>query len=246
MTENKAAAKPRAAKPVAQPTVESDGDAAIAPTPSSSMFGITTETKSKNNTPFQPTDQNPITLGYLVDVKRDTRELKAGGSKEVVVFEFRDIEKVRTHYHTEWELDPTDDDFETRMNGMKSRIKHIYEEFQAFPTNGIGATAQNFDEFFDAVITAFSTNGKEGTPIYKDIKIWVKVTYNIKSGAKAQLGFPLSPNFIERWREGKPTTLWVNKKYETLKQPESKAAAVGLPDNLAEQASGEFPTFAGQ
>lgn len=214
-------------------------------------FGISQETKSKNQVPFQPTEQHPITKGYLVDVYPDTREMKKDKStRQVLVFEFKDAEKIRTHYHTEWDLDPSDEDFQSRMDGLNSRIKHIYEEFAAFPVEGVGNKATNFEEFFAAVAEAFNKNGKDGTPIYKDVLIWIKVSYNVSGGAKAQLGFPLFPNFIEKYRQGKDTTLWLNKKYETLKQPEplrrGNAPSEFPAEAGAEAADTPFPRFPGQ
>lgn len=209
-------------------------------------FGVSTETKSKNLTPFQPTEEHPITLGTLVNVKTDVRKIKKTEEEvTVLVFEFKDVEKVRTHFHTEWRVDEGDKDEQVKMDGMNARIKHIYEEYQAFPTEGIGMNAESFDQFFEQVAEAFNTNGKDGTPIYKDIRVWIKVTYNLKSASKAQLGFPLSPNFIERYKEGKKPTLYVNKKYETLKQPEGASARSPLPTELGNQAAleSDFPDF---
>ena len=132
------------------------------------MFGITTETKSKNQIPFQPSEEYPITLGYLVNVKTDVRKIKkTDEDAAVLVFEFKDIEKVRTHYHIEWRLDPDDKDFKVKMDGMNARIKHLFEEYQAFPIEGIGTNAESFEDFFAQVAEAFNTSGKDETSIYK-------------------------------------------------------------------------------
>ena len=172
--------------------------------------------------PFQPSELKPITQGYLVEVSSEDRTLKDETKKDVLAFKFVDIEKKRVHTHVEWELEE-DDKFESKLEAMQSRIKHIFEAFAPFPDNGIGNKAKNMKEFFNEVAEAFNTTGNAGSPVYVNKPVHIKVAYSLKY-AKAGLQLPYSPNFIEPVVSGKATTLAINKKYETLTQPTSTSA----------------------
>ena len=189
----------------------------------SGKFGITKDTKSNNVVPFQPTELKPITSGYLIEVKADTRTLKDESTKNVLAFKFTDTEKKRFHTHLEWELDENDAKFDSKLETMQSKIKHIYEAYKPFPENGIGGKAKNIIEFFEEVAKAFNESGENNTPIYTNKPVWIKVAYSL-SYPKGGLQIPYSPNFIEPLVQGKMTTLAINKKYETIIQPASSGA----------------------
>lgn len=189
-------------------------------------FGVTVETKSKNTTPFNP----GFSKGYLTSVKKEV----IGKTEKftVLTFVFKDVESVKTHRHSEFMVKAGDKDFDKKMNGLNVRLKHIYEGFAKFPDGGIGVGAKSFEEFFDKVSDAFE-KGANGKPIYQKHEegkpsastlVWLKLTYDRKDN----LGFPLSPNFIERIGESnqtQPKTLNIDKKYDRLEQANNTASS---------------------
>jgi hypothetical protein len=211
---------------------------AQAPIQKKGMFGVTTETRSSNLIPIIPTEADPIPVCFLTKVEATTRTVK-DEVKHVCVFTFMDKNRKKTHQHTEWTVDAftDDEDQQKKMNFMNARIKHIYEAFAEFPVNGIGLQADSWEEFFKDVETAFNTNGKEGTPIYTNVAVWLKICVT-KSRPKDGFKLPYAPNFIERviTNNGNivATNLSINPKYETLKV---KMDEVG--------SGSETPTFGG-
>jgi hypothetical protein len=193
-------------------------------------FGITQETKSGNNVPFL----GGLNRGMLVAVKRE--EIGKNEKYNVLAFTFKDIENIKTFKHIEWVIDSNDDKFTTKLNGMNSRIKHLYETFKPFPTEGIGTKATNFEEFFVEVEKAFNTNDNGGKIFThkKDDKeipkaIWLKTVYNKKN----EINFPLAPNFVELIKENnqnEPKTLVIDKRYDKIEQEEiNRQNATNLP-----------------
>lgn len=185
-------------------------------------FGVTTETKSQNIVNFN----GGFSKAFLVDVKKDV--IGKGEEKYTVLnFKFIDAEGIRTFTHTEWVLDSSDAKFAQKMNGMNSRIKHLYETFNTFPTEGIGGGATSFEDFFDKVVASFDNNGVK---IYNNVKegkitpklVWLKITYKTVGKQMGQTQFPLSPNFIELIKEDNqtaPKTLEINNRFDVIVQP---------------------------
>jgi hypothetical protein len=191
-------------------------------------FGVSADLKSKNLTPFNP----GINKAALIEVKRE--EVGKDAEKYLVLsFTFKDLEGNRTHKHSEFTVSNTDADRDKKINGMNVRLKHIYEAFAPFPQAGLGVGAKSWEDFFDKVATSFNT-GANGKPIfYREVEdkkvpihVFIKVSYQ---GKKEKLGFPLSPNFIERAVEGQqsPKTIVIDKKYDKLEQ--SSNASVNTP-----------------
>ena len=185
------------------------------------MFGVTVDTKSSNLIPFIPTEHDPIPMAFLRKVESTIRDVQ-GDDKNVLIFTFTDKDNKRTHQHTEWMLDrwTDDDDRDKKINALNARIKHIYEAFAEFPSDGIGLEAESWKDFFDAVATAFNTNGKEKTPIFSNVAVWLKIAVS-KNAVKKGLQIPYAPNFIEKVITNNGnivrTSLYINPKYETLK-----------------------------
>lgn len=189
------------------------------------QFGVTTETKSKNSTPFNA----GITKGILTEVKKELVG-KTETKYLVLTFVFKDAEGNRTYRHSEFAV-IGGDNIDKRKNGLNVRLKHIFEAFAPFPANGIGIGATSWEDFFDKVSAAFNT-GNNGNPIFlredgeKKIPVvaYLKVVYDKKDN----LGFPLSPNFIERVtadNTSAPKTIVIDKKYDRLEQAGSAPGA---------------------
>lgn len=191
-------------------------------------FGITTETKDSNNVRMlPPIKKEPNVLfpsgwvfptAKLVNViAKDNYETK-NGDTQVLQFVFKDKEG-RQHIHTEWAQDPSDDKYKTKMDGLNSRIKHLYVQYFAeFPKGGIGTKAKNFLDYFTQIQDAFKVNEE----IHK-VPVFLKLTYY-----NGNLGFPLSPNFIQRAIKDQSCKLEVNTKYDDVTNKASGGAA-GLP-----------------
>jgi len=208
-----------------------------------SKFGITTETKSSNAIPLDPpirmeNGQYKFPTAKLVSVLSTEIEKKDETKVDVLQFVFKSGDNKKTHIHTEWTIEDDDGKYETKMEGLNSRIKHMYEAFGVFPEKGIGTKAKSFKGFFDAVAEAF--NGDD-SPIYKGKPVWVKLTY-----FNNRLGFPLLPNFIEALVKDKACNLKVNLTYdtiETVKAPAGGGGAMGLDD--LPTGEDDFPDFGG-
>lgn len=187
---------------------------------SNPTFGISTETKSKNATPFD----GGFGKALLKDVKKE--EIGKDTKYTVLTFSFIDLEGIKSYKHSEFIPQQTDENYEKKFNGLNSRIKHLFEAYAPFPTTGIGMGAVSWDDFFDKVALAFNT-GNNGQPIYKKVEgekaaliaVWLKLIYQ-KSG---NLSFPLSPNFIEKIEASNqttPKTLSIDKRYDNIVQPD--------------------------
>lgn len=162
----------------------------------------------------------------------------------VLEFVFRDLEGIQTHIHKEW---PIDGDLTSKggetitqaelEDGQSNRIAHIFNTYAGAGGHtkvnggaGLGADVTDGDDvydfykkFFASIANSFNTAGPNGTEIYKKngklIPIWIKLIYVRGSN---ELRFPLRPNFIDRWVEGRPTFLRA-----TTKDVTAKASATG-------------------
>ncbi len=213
-------------------TQENNGGAGTQPTES---FGVGSDTKSRNSTPFNA----GISKGILTEVKKEFVG-KSDTKYLVLTFVFKDVEGNRTYRHSEFAV-VSGENIDKRKNGLNVRLKHIYEAFAAFPQpttenpkGGIGNGATSWESFFDLVATAFNT-GNAGKPIFIrqeaektiPIVVFLKVVYDKKDN----LGFPLSPNFIERVtadNTSAPKTIVIDKKYDRLEQAGNGGANTGV------------------
>lgn len=188
-------------------------------------FGIDQNTKSTNSVNYDKggCDKKAALTGVkMEEVGKDIKYT-------VLSFTFLDHEGIKTFKHSEFLLDSTDPDYNKKLMGMNSRIKHIYEAYKPL-TVGIGVGAASFKEYLEKIAEAFNTGNEGGLPIYKtdkgqSILTWLKLAYYSKKG---NIGFPLSPNFIERITQANqagPKTLTINKQYDNVDQPEKRQAA---------------------
>ncbi len=207
-----------------------------------SLYGVTSDTKTENVIPFRPTEEQPITLGFLKSVSVEDREIQkgddAGTTKKVLVFRFESQDASRLFSHTEWDFTNRDEQHHGWLaDNLNSRIGHIYTQYAKLPETGIGANASSFEEFIEAVSTAFNNlKDMAATPI------WIKVAYSLKRPQDG-LTFPQKPNFVEKAEKGKPTKLFINKQYETITQPQAIDATAGLAEQNSGEGSKDFPTF---
>lgn len=227
------------------------------PTPKQGMFTITTETKDKNNSPLLVATEvtgNPqfpngwkFPITKLVNVICTPEFEKKDKSKvPILSFIFRDSDG-RQYTHIEWEVERGDEKFTTKLEGLQVRVKHIYTSiFGTFPQNGIGASAANFTDFFREVADAFNavtkTEGEGETAkqikVYARVPVYTKVVYY-----KKNLGFPLSPNFLERVVDGQPCkTLTINTSYDELKPSGGGKSGGGIP-GMGDIAGDDLPAF---
>lgn len=187
-------------------------------------FGITDQTKSQNQVGYDAGGFKKATLLGVVkeEIGKETKFI-------VLSFKFLDAGGIKKFTHSEFMIDGSDLDYNKKLEGMNGRIKHIYESFNKgqFIAGGIGNDATSFDDFFDKAALAFNTSGHNKGPIYKDEKggsklVWIKLGYYRKKNP-TQIGFPLSPNFIEGINDAtdaaKPKTLVINNQYDIIEQP---------------------------
>ncbi len=195
-------------------------------------FGITEETKSKNSIPFKVTKDHPFNTCTITKIAFETFDKKDGTPTSALMIYLTSENKERTHKEIEWLLDDKDAKFGDKLSAFQSRMKHIYEEFAPFPKDGIGIKSANVEEFFKAVETAFNTNGMNGTPIYTDKLVYLKLVYY-----NGNLKFPYAPNFIEKVKildgnKRKETTLVINPKYDKVdNDATNKNTPSLLPEN---------------
>lgn len=181
-------------------------------------FGITEELQSTNTIPFKP----GIQKGLLVDVKSYNKESKKGEKYDVLEFKFVDLNNEASYDKIEFAVDRAEDINAKGVRGGKEkalniRVKHIYEIYSSLPKGGLGHGATSWANYFDLIAEAFNKNGKDSTPIYKSegkyIPVWLKFTYYNNN-----LGFPYSPNFIEKYKDNKESNLFIDKNYESIEQ----------------------------
>lgn len=229
--------------------------------PKKGMFGITKDTKASNNAPLIVATkvENDLRFpgGYkfpiatLVNVvSNPALEKKDGSTSPVLQFIFKDKDN-RQYTHTEWEIEETDTKAEDKLNWLNVRIKHIYMSvFGTFPEEeGIGEEATSWANFFDLVAKAFNSQIKvigEGDKakkvrVYSMSNLYYKLIYY-----KSRLGFPLSPNFLEKVVENKPcTTLSINPTYDKLEPQKNNAPNIGGGINTMSTGD-DLPDFNGK
>lgn len=191
-------------------------------TPVQGMFGISSELESSNVVGFP---KGGIYQGVLREVVY--HEI---GKKEkylVLDFKFSDAENVRKFTHREF-IPKQDDKFAKKVEQFSKRVKHLIEAYMPYPQAGIGAFT-SIEGFFEGVAKFFNT-GKTGTPIFKDADKFVLVHIKLTI-FKNNVGFPIFPNFIESYKAGKETTLYIDKKFDQVEQTDnaSSGAANGMP-----------------
>lgn len=211
-------------------------------------FGITTETKAENNLRMnppmplkEPTAQFPnkwkFPIAKLVNVKAVSDFETKNGNTEVLQFTFKGKDN-SIHTHTEWLIEDDDEKYEKRVEGMNSRIKHIYTQiFNTFPEKGIGTEATNWKEYFAAITDAFNSIKKDDKVVYPTVPLYLKLTYY-----KSNLNFPLSPNFVQRVEKDKPCKLEVNLQYDTVEQSKPSTPN-GIPNIPGGQGGNDVPSF---
>lgn len=201
-------------------------------------FGVTEETKGSNNVNYE---KGGFKRAFLTEVKREIVGKEGNTKYNVLSFNFLDHEGIKSFKHSEFELEANDPDFNKKLEGMNVRLKHLYQAFAPFPATGLGIGATSFIDFFDKVAIAFNTGGANNTPIYKtdksSILVWLKLAYYNKKG---NIGFALSPNFIEKIgsdnkgtpvnNQTEPRGLVMDNRYDKAEQPKpgtSNGAVMG-------------------
>lgn len=197
------------------------------------MFGITTETKSSNLVPIPApykldAPSKVYTSGWhfpiarLVNVISNPElEKKDGTTVPVLQFVFK-TEDGKQYTHTEWKTDSDDPKFKNKLEALNTRVKHIWEEsIGQFPKEGIGIGANSFTEYFNMIADAFNSREHEGKKVYSISPLFVKLVYY-----KGNLGFPYSPNFVERGPVNKKLT--VSLKYDKIKDEASQGSLGNL------------------
>lgn len=195
------------------------------------MFNVTKETKSSNTYEFAGTGIHPNVV--LVSVGKHTYG-DAPNQKTALKFQFKNNEG-REFSHLEFPFEATDSNAATKVEGMCTRIAHIYRAFGLEIPEGamVGAS---FSEFTDNVIKTFNGTEPDAVPIYKGVSLYIKIVYN-----KANtLAFPYSPNFIEKMIPNKHTMLVMNPKFDKLKATEKTAATYGAGGDGAGAPAGNF------
>lgn len=223
------------------------------------MFGITKDTKANNVSPIRvakKVENDPrfpsgweFPIARLVNVIANPEFEKKDGSKVAIIdFVFKDVDG-RQYIHREWELETTDAKFSDKLEYMQIRIKHIFVTiFSKFPDNGIGGGAGNFKEFFNIVAQTFNsitTTEGEGedakkVKVYPKVSLYLKLTYY-----KKNLGFPLSPDFLEKVVKNQPCKiLTINPVYDKL-EPQMGANNIpgAMGGGMTMEGSDELPTF---
>jgi len=212
------------------------------------IFGISKDTKASNNAPIpvvkkiEPNDTYPtgyeFPIATLVNVVADPAfKRKDGTTAATLTFIFRDKDK-RQHMHIEWEVDPSDAKFKDKADWLNTRLAHIYSViFGQFPAGGIGTTATNYGEYFTMMADAFNNQVVEGKKVYTQCSLFLKLVYY-----KDNLGFPMSPNFIEKINPTTPSCkqLAINPRYDKLQATVSKAPA-GMGGSMGGELPGELP-----
>lgn len=199
---------------------------------------IGADVSSSSNVPFLPNKEKPIQIGFLKEVKVETKNKKGEDSLRIV-FIFTDKTKKKVLNHAEFAVEYNATHRDRDIAGLQQRIKHIFVAFTGDSDYVLGSkakfkkinedkqleeieavNAENFKSFFEALVEDFNTYN-EGKPCYKtsddkEIPVWLLITYY-----KNNPGLPLYPNFIEKYVEGKEASeITVNLNVHTLTQSE--------------------------
>lgn len=180
-----------------------------------SEFGLTTDIVATGDARFI----GGIHQGVLTKVEWGEFTKANKDTYKALKLSFSDLDNKRKFQKMEF-IPTAGDNYDKNKEGLNKRMKHIIETYtgiENFPKNGIGKEAKNWDEYMQALATYMNT-GREGKPIFKTkedkfIPVHLKLTYY-----KNNLGFPLSPNFIEIVSLNKPTTLTIDKNYDKIVQ----------------------------
>ena len=152
------------------------------------------------------------------------------GERQVLSFIFKDEEK-RQYNHIEFPIDEDDAKFESKLEWLQQRLKHIWDETigeSLFPADGLGTNAETFGELYEDTAKKFNAaktgEGDLAVPVYTKTPVYIKLTYN-----KDRVQFPLFPNFVQRAVVGgKPvpvTNLSITPSRDKVKPPTSASTA---------------------
>jgi len=132
-------------------------------------FGIGSETVSKTRVNFT----GGFTKSILVGVK--AAEIGKDAKYFVLDFNFKDIEGIKSFQHRVFipkgqanSKENEADNYITRKNRFNACIKHIWEGFATFPTEGLGKGATSWNDLFTKIADAFNSGGANGLPIYQE------------------------------------------------------------------------------
>lgn len=138
-----------------------------------------------------------VAVSYIAD-----KAMKQNGvdvTKPVLSFIFKD-DKNRQYQHIEFPVDEDDAKFESKVEWLNQRVKHIWDETigdKMFPQEGLGANAETFAELFKDIADKFNAvktgEGEQARVVYAQTLLYIKLTYN-----KDRVQFPLFPNFVQR------------------------------------------------
>ncbi len=203
------------------------------------------------------THKFPIALLEKVEFdpaqKMVDRQTQEESYSPVINFIFKDTvnpEKKITHKY--FPLDPDDDKFAVKLDGMQKNIKHLFEEVvgaDKFDEADFGGSS--FEELFKNVANAFNkvtitktvkVEGEEGAePTTKEVKVkaftlvpvYLKLVY-----FNNRLSPPMFPNFVQKAYTKSGNTavqavceLTVGNKEAIVNKADAKPAAGGARDN---------------
>lgn len=158
--------------------------------------------------------------------------------------------------HVEFPLDDDDDKFDSRMEAMNQRIKHIFNHTigeKHFKDDSM--TGDDFLEFFTNVANAFNNetitiqSKVEGEKdkvvrLYTKARVYLKLTYY-----KTRLQLPQYPNFVQRVVENQECNLVINPQYDQVEAIASANKGInagytgGTNNNFGADASDGFEDF---
>lgn len=231
--------------------------------------GVKKDIKSSSSVPFKVDETNKFNLAKLKEVKVDVRQRKDEDVKTpVLVFHFTDGIEEREHYHTEWAIT---DEWETTNNThsvdkqiewQDTFLAHIYNTFCGdgahgevglgdysdaevkdieFPEGVSGELLEGWYLFFWKVAQQFTSNAK-GKPVTVDAKgnpivFWLKLVYDKKDN----LQLPKFPNFMDRYKKGKETTLQMGRKDKYSKAPRPSTTDMPAADTTTAISQDDLP-----
>lgn len=175
-----------------------------------STVSIPAPIKLKEHNPQYPTGyvfpRAKLSSVYFDGEKKMKDSTGLETTKPVLVFIFKDS-KNRQITHIEFPIEEDDIKFESKLDWMNQRVRHIWDETigaNRFPENGIGEEAETFDVLFKELADAFNKEVAEvegkTVKVYTLNSVYVKVVYN-----RDRLNFPLFPNFLQKAEAaGKP------------------------------------------
>lgn len=167
-----------------------------------STVSIPAPIKLKEHNPQFPTGYIFATCKLAsvhTDPKKKMKEAGIEVEKPVLIFIFKD-EKGRQTTHIEFPLDEDDLKFDSKIDWMNQRIRHIWDETlgaSKFPEDGLGGDAETFEDLFAAISNAFNAHKtvveEKETKVYSQPLLYIKLVYN-----KDRANVPLFPNFLQR------------------------------------------------